>query len=134
VDEENRFRFTVEEETYEIELVEVERNEDDEVIAVTFNSTLLVDAVIVYGGPGANVYEFPEGVSERAELEAPTNENSGKPFPIEQVTFCYDPETPNEAENAGGRPFALAGLDAGRALSAVVGLAAAGMVAVRRRR
>jgi hypothetical protein len=73
--EEDRFRFTVEGETYELELVEVERNDAGRPVSVAFDSEIPIDAVIVRTGQGANVYEFPGGVSRRAGLRAPTDAN-----------------------------------------------------------
>jgi hypothetical protein len=133
--EENRFRFTVEGESYELELVEVERNEADRPVSVAFDSELPMDAVIVRTGQGANVYEFPVNVSQRAALQAPTDVNTGQPFPIEEITFCYDAGTPTQTAHAGG-PLDDVGLGflAGRAATAAVGLAAAGLLVGRRRR
>lgn len=141
---ENRFRFTVENESYELELVEVERNGAGNPISVTFDATLSVDGVIVRSGSGANVYEFSEGVSRRADLRAPTDENTGQPFVIEEIAFCYDPETPNRTESSGGPLPTLDDLGhglglslnllVGRGATAAVGLAAAGLLVVRRRR
>jgi hypothetical protein len=133
--EENRFRFTVEGESYELELVEVERTEADRPVSVAFDSELPMDAVIVRTGQGANVYEFPVNVSQRAALQAPTDVNTGQPFPIEEITFCYDAGTPTRTAHAGG-PLDDVGLGflAGRAATAAVGLAAAGLLVGRRRR
>jgi hypothetical protein len=135
--EENRFRFTVVGKTYAVELVEIERNEAGEPVSVTFDSTLPMDGVIVRTGQGANVYEFPQVVSRRASLRAPINANTGQPFPIEEVSFCYGPETPTGPENDGGGFDAIGvGLEllVGRGAAATVGAAAAGLLVMRRRR
>lgn len=47
-----------------------------------------VGAVIVKGGPAANVYFYPDGVLEDKNLTAPVNA-SGKPAGISNVTFCF---------------------------------------------
>ena len=72
-----------------------------------------------------------------------TDNPGGNPFPIEELAFCYDPETPNREENSSGGFGDRAGLGglsdlsdllAGEAATATVGLAAAGMLVMRRRR
>jgi hypothetical protein len=137
--EANRFRFTVENETYEVELVEVERNERGQPVSVTFVGTLPVDGVVVRGGPGANVYEFPEGVSRRADLRAPTDGNTGQPFAIDEIAFCDElgdsTRTESGMENDGGLGTLGVGFEllVGRDATAAVGLAAAGLLTVRRR-
>ncbi|HOC48775.1 MAG TPA: hypothetical protein PKG68_08585 [Bacteroidales bacterium] len=47
-----------------------------------------VGAVIVKGGPAANVYFYEEGTLSDVNLTAPANA-SGKPAGISNVTFCY---------------------------------------------
>lgn len=48
----------------------------------------MVGAVIVKGGPAANVYFYEEGTLEDNNLTAPVNA-SGKPAGISNVTFCF---------------------------------------------
>jgi hypothetical protein len=49
-----------------------------------------VDAVIVKGGPNANVYRLsPEGTSGTG-FRAPTNPSNGQPYGLSHITFCFD--------------------------------------------
>jgi hypothetical protein len=50
-----------------------------------------VRAIIVKGGPNANVYFLPEGVFSDGLLTPPSNPKSGKAYGLSYVTFCYDP-------------------------------------------
>jgi hypothetical protein len=50
-----------------------------------------VRAVIVKGGPNANVYFLPEGVFSDGLLAPPNNPKNGKPYGLGYLTFCYDP-------------------------------------------
>ncbi|TVR40701.1 MAG: hypothetical protein EA392_03175 [Cryomorphaceae bacterium] len=47
-------------------------------------------AVIVKGGPSAHVYYYPEGGSSDAGITAPINPNTGTPYGLSNLTFCYD--------------------------------------------
>jgi len=49
-----------------------------------------VDAVIVKGGPGANVYRYPGGDFSDGPLTTPLNKG-GKPADLGYVTVCYTP-------------------------------------------
>ena len=49
-----------------------------------------VDAVIVKGGSGANVYRYPGGDFSDGGLTTPLNKG-GKPAALGYVTFCYTP-------------------------------------------
>ncbi len=58
----------------------------------TFNwtSNIGVDAVIVKGGPNANVYNYsPEATSDTG-LHAPVNSSNGQYFGLSHISFCYD--------------------------------------------
>jgi len=57
-----------------------------------WSSTLAIDAVIVKGGPNANVYIYnPEETSDTG-LSSPINPNNGRPFAISHIEVCYDYE------------------------------------------
>jgi hypothetical protein len=64
--------------------------------ATTFDwsASLGLDAVIVKGGPNANVFVYnPEATSDTA-LVTVTNPNNDTPFDISHILFCYDDGTP----------------------------------------
>jgi hypothetical protein len=50
-----------------------------------------VCAVIVKGGPNANVYLYDGTTQSDDCLVTPTNQNNGQPYDISHVEFCYDP-------------------------------------------
>jgi len=55
-------------------------------------STLGVDAVIVKGGPNANVFAYlPEEIADTV-LHAPINASNGNPYGLSHIEFCYDYE------------------------------------------
>jgi hypothetical protein len=56
---------------------------------VLFNEN--VRAVIVKGGPNANVYRYPGGDFSDGSLSTPLNPKNGKPYGPGSVTFCFDP-------------------------------------------
>jgi hypothetical protein len=62
----------------------------------SWSSEYPVCAVVVKGGPNANVYyyyEYSEPVMGDTGLVAPFNENSEKVYDISHVTFCFcDPD------------------------------------------
>jgi hypothetical protein len=53
-----------------------------------------VRAVIVKGGPNANVYVYPGGDYSDGGLLTPLNPKNGKPYGLGYVIFCYDLATP----------------------------------------
>jgi hypothetical protein len=59
-----------------------------------WSSTVPVFQVIVKGGPGANVYDYPPpGEFSDTGLHAPLNPNNGKWYGLSHITFCYgDPQ------------------------------------------
>ncbi len=61
---------------------------------VDWSSTVPVFQVIVKGGPGANLYDYPPpGEFSDTGLHAPFNPNSGKWYGLSHITFCYgDPQ------------------------------------------
>lgn len=70
-------------------------------------STLGIDAVVVKGGPNANVYVHdPEEFSDNS-LHSPINPINGQPYAISHIEFCYDYEVDVEktAETTFTRTF-----------------------------
>lgn len=61
---------------------------------VDWTSTLSMDAVIVKGGPNANVYQYdpPAESFGDTNLVPPTNPNNNQPFGLSHLVFCYDYE------------------------------------------
>lgn len=59
---------------------------------VTWSSTVPVKiAIIVKGGPNANVYfsDCEDCLTGGSGLSAPINPNNGKPYGLSNITFCY---------------------------------------------
>ena len=56
---------------------------------ISWTSTVAVDAVIVKGGSGANVYEYPVDTFAGSHLVTPDN-SSGGPAGLSHVSFCTD--------------------------------------------
>jgi hypothetical protein len=70
--------------------VEITGTDDGQVFDWTSN--IGVDAVIVKGGPNANVYFYdPEDTSDTG-LHAPLNETNNMFFGLSHIDFCYDVE------------------------------------------
>ena len=58
-----------------------------------WSSTKPVFRVIVKGGPGANLYDYPGGDTSHSGLHAPQNPKNGKWYGLSHITFCYgEPE------------------------------------------
>ncbi len=59
-----------------------------------WTSTLGIDAVIVKGGPNANVYVYDPPTEETSDtgLSSPINPNNNRPYAISHIEFCYDYE------------------------------------------
>jgi hypothetical protein len=55
---------------------------------VDWTSAQGIDAVIVKGGPNANVYFYDNATSD-TDLTTPTNPNNGTPYGLSHVDFCY---------------------------------------------
>jgi hypothetical protein len=55
---------------------------------VDWTSAQGIDAVIVKGGPNANVYFYDNATSDTG-LTTPTNPNNGTPYGLSHVDFCY---------------------------------------------
>jgi hypothetical protein len=63
---------------------------------VSWTSTFGIGAVIVKGGPDANVYAYNPQAYSGSGLHSPVNA-SGKPAGLSNITFCWNPE-PNPGE------------------------------------
>ena len=69
--------------------VTVTEVDGSEYIEFTYNSTqYCVGAVIVKGGPNANVYYYPTGIKSDQALHSPFTA-SGKPADLSNLTFCF---------------------------------------------
>ena len=55
-----------------------------------WSTTSGVDAVIVKGGPNANVYRFSSESTSGTGFRAPTNPSNGQPYGLSHITFCFD--------------------------------------------
>lgn len=60
--------------------------------SINWSSQLPLDAVIVKGGPNANVYVYdpPAEATSDTGLTTPTNPENNQPFGLSHVEFCYD--------------------------------------------
>ena len=56
----------------------------------SWSSDYKLCAVIVKGGPAANIYYYPDGSCGDIGLTPPINPNSGQPYDISHLTFCFD--------------------------------------------
>jgi hypothetical protein len=59
-----------------------------------FTANIGVDAVIVKGGPNANVYFYNPEVTSDTGLHAPVNPQNNTFFGLSHISFCYDVEPP----------------------------------------
>src|SRR5688572_17275114 len=59
-----------------------------------FTSNIGVDAVVVKGGPDANVYFYNPEVTSDTGLHAPVNPSNNTFFGLSHLLFCYDVEPP----------------------------------------
>ena len=59
---------------------------------VDWTATIGIDAVIVKGGPMANVYVYDPEASGGTGLSPPINANNGTPYGISHIDFCFDYE------------------------------------------
>jgi hypothetical protein len=57
-----------------------------------------VEAVIVTGGPNANVYAFDPPSMGDTELLAPINPENQQPYGLSHMDFCFTPGTPTTDE------------------------------------
>ena len=51
-----------------------------------------VDAVIVKGGNDSNVYTYDPDATSDQGLHAPINPNTGEPYQLSHIAFCYGPD------------------------------------------
>ncbi len=61
-------------------------------VSFDWNSELGVDAVIVKGGPTAQVWVYEDEASGGLGFTPPINDNTGLPYAISHISFCYDYE------------------------------------------
>lgn len=74
--------------------VMLEVNDQEETIAFSVDGGVAL-AVIVKGGPNANLYDYrPDGVASDQDLHAPINPNNDQPFGLSHVDFCLGPPGP----------------------------------------
>jgi hypothetical protein len=64
--------------------------EEGEMIGIDWSSTFAINAVLVKGGPGHNVYNYPTGSMGDTGLLTNMNPNSGKNYGLSNVVFCYN--------------------------------------------
>jgi len=57
-----------------------------------WSTSLPIDAVIAKGGPNANVYVYEDEASGEVGLSPPINPNTGIPYEISHLSFCFDYE------------------------------------------
>lgn len=58
----------------------------------TWSSNIGVDAVVVKGGPNANLYNYSPEATSDSGLSAPTNPGNGEPYGLSHISVCYDTE------------------------------------------
>ena len=63
-----------------------------------WSSTRPVFQVIVKGGPGANIYDYPGGDQADTGLHAPLNPSNDKWYGLSHITFCYGDPEPDPVE------------------------------------
>jgi hypothetical protein len=61
-------------------------------LMVSWSSTIGIDAVIVKGGPNANVYTYDPEATEDSGLYSPINPSNEAPYGVSHVSFCFDYE------------------------------------------
>jgi hypothetical protein len=59
---------------------------------IDWTSNYGVNAVVVKGGPNANLYVYSPKSYGDTNLSAPTNPENGMPYGLSHVSFCYDVE------------------------------------------
>jgi hypothetical protein len=71
-----------------------------------FTANLGVDAVIVKGGPDADVYQYdpPSEVTADTALHAPVNPNNNNFYGLSHISFCYDVEPPTATSTSTNTP------------------------------
>ena len=55
-----------------------------------WSATPGVDAVVVKGGPAANVYQAGDEMTSGTGLHAPINPDNGRPYGLSHISFCSD--------------------------------------------
>ena len=61
---------------------------------ISWTSNIGVDSVFVKGGPDGNLYQYdpPTEATSDSGLHSPINPNTGQPYGLSHVSFCYDIE------------------------------------------
>jgi len=70
-------------------------------IVTSWSSSTPVTAVIVKGGPNANIYYY-SGATSDTNLHAPTNPNNGKYYGLSHVSACYGTVPPPQCYDYNG--------------------------------
>ncbi|HJU42898.1 MAG TPA: choice-of-anchor P family protein [Vicinamibacterales bacterium] len=75
-------------------------------------SNIGVDAIIVKGGPNANVYSYAGEATRDGSLHAPINHQNNKPYGLSHVSVCYDqdaapppPPDPTQTSRCTGQAY-----------------------------
>ena len=91
--------------TYSDGTFSVKLTVSDQTVSFTTTGSEGVDAVIVKGGTGANIYRYTPEVGSGGPLTTPTNPNNGQPYGLSHVSFCYDVGggTPPKGKDGGGQ-------------------------------
>ena len=70
-------------------------------VLVDWTSTFGVDAVLVKGGPNANLYWYDPAEFSDTGLHPPINPNTDRPYDISHITFCCGPAGACTCDDAG---------------------------------
>ena len=94
---ERKLDFDPDSTTYPFDTFNVTIDKSDET-TLSWTSTIDIDAVILKGGNGANVYTYDGETMTGSGLTTPMNDKSGKPYGISHISFCFgdDPVTTSE--------------------------------------
>jgi hypothetical protein len=76
---------------------------------VDWTSSIGVDAVIVKGGPVANVYTYDPASTGDDDLVTATNPTNGSPYGLSHLAFCYGQEQPTTTTTAASTTTTTAG-------------------------
>ena len=76
--------------TYSDGTLSVKLTVSGQTVSFTTTGSEGVDAVIVKGGTGANIYRYTPETTTGGPLTTPTNPNNGQPYGLSHVSFCYD--------------------------------------------
>jgi hypothetical protein len=71
-------------------------------IVTSWTTSAPVTAVIVKGGPNANVYTYEGGATSDTDLHAPTNPKNGKYYGLSHISFCFGTIPPPQCYDYNG--------------------------------